>query len=1470
MKSTFALALALLALGFPAAAQTIRTWFASGGGSWQDPANWAGGLLPNSATEAARFTNAAAITVTVDAPGGVTVGGISLGSQSVTLNAGTGGGLTLAGATPWLTNAGQLTVNVPLTSAGFTKQGAGTLSLTADNRTTLAGANLIIAEGQLRGYNSTNATGLELGDASTTITLRTNSQLRFYQVSSGARTYAPTLRLAGSGISGGNPGALNHDSSTTLAAAEIAWAGDLILDGDATIAGQNNGTFRLNRVTGLGQTLTLNVPALTTTITGAVNVTSLVKQGAGTAFFDSGEVLQTGALNVQGGVLALGAGTSLTGVSNLTLNGGATLDLGGSATPNLVLGVGRSFTCPGSLATTLRGGVVVNPGGQFGPGTGTTNYSTVTVTNLVVANGGTLAFDLPPTAAATGDRLATHNLTLSQPTPVVLNFPAGSPEKWAPYTLMTYTGALNGNVTNLTTTPPVGINFATFSSATPGVITVTFSDTTNAPVINLTNGVLTYSALGNATITLGGSCELQLTAASNPLPGSIVNFTSPDAFLVLPNLLPSVVVSSVLSRLRVNGAPAVADSSVRVVQCAMGAMVCAHPAGFQALRVFSGPHFTGASLALNSWTQYKGAALGTLNTNISSFRLKRGYLATFAQNENGSGRSECYVAQDGDLEISLLPATLDKACRFVVVYPWRWTAKKGIAGNIESGLNVRWKYNWNLDQNSTRDLEYVPIRQTRWWPGLGENWQTRGASHLLGYNEPDKSDQANIAVGDAIWSWPDLLAPGLRVGAPAVSDGGRDGWLYPFLDQADAAGLRVDFVPVHYYWCRNPSDAAGAASQMYDFLKATYDRVKRPLWITEWNNGANWTGCGDPSFAQQQAAVAAMIEMLDNTPFVERYALYNWVEDVRRLKWDDGSLTAAGTTYRDKASPVGHVQAMPGNGLRSLAQLRFETNTLDTAGYGNNGVTTGSPAYTNGLRGQALVFDGVNTVVTLPTTVARGSGFTFAAWLRWGGGANWQRIFDFGNSTTHYLFLTPSSGSGTLRFAIKNGGAEQIVETSALASNQWRHVAVTLSGSTARLYVNGVQAAVNTGLTITPASFSPRINRLGKSHFSADPLFRGAMDEVLLTDYALSAAQVAALLANTPPAFTNGSLARGPVFVGQSPGLTLAGTATDADANDSLTFNKVAGPAWLTVAANGALGGTPAASDLGTNTFTVRVTDAAGLSGFAVLTLSVLQPPPVLPVQAPRTLYEQTLLRVTNTASSGVAPLTYTLLNPPTGASITAAGLILWAPTETQGPGSYSLTTMVTDGQTPAQRATNSFAVTVLESNLPPTLPPLADVVLNVGQWLRLTNTATDPDWPPNTLTYALDTGPGDAALDPVTGVLTWRPPVSAAGTSNAFTLRVTDDGVPSLSAMQSFAVLVNSLTPVTLAPATFSATGIQFLLSGEPGPDYTIETALALAPDAGWSAVLTTNLVTSPLAVEVPRPADGSPQRFYRVRIGP
>jgi hypothetical protein len=317
---------------------------------------------------------------------------------------------------------------------------------------------------------------------------------------------------------------------------------------------------------------------------------------------------------------------------------------------------------------------------------------------------------------------------------------------------------------------------------------------------------------------------------------------------------------------------------------------------------------TGPSMPLQCHVEYDNAKLGTMKMAISSFRLKRGYMATIAQEENGIGISRNYVAQDGDVEVNELPGGLDKNVRFIRIFPWRWVSKKGIAGDIWQKFNPGWYYNWNIANNSSPELEYVPIRQNAWWPDLKQDWKARGAIHILGYNEPDHKDQSNMTVDEAIGHWHELLATGLRVGSPAVSDGGLK-WLYEFMDKADAAHLRVDFVDVHYYRAySNPADPKGAANQFYNYLKEIHDRTQRPIWITEFNNGANWTKAPKPTYEQEKATIAAMIEMLDRTPFVERYAIYNWVEDVRNVQRKDGSLTPAGEVYRDEISPFSYIQ----------------------------------------------------------------------------------------------------------------------------------------------------------------------------------------------------------------------------------------------------------------------------------------------------------------------------------------------------------------------------------------------------------------------------------------------------------------------------------------------------------------------------------------------------------------------------------
>src|SRR5262249_47426021 len=154
-----------------------------------------------------------------------------------------------------------------------------------------------------------------------------------------------------------------------------------------------------------------------------------------------------------------------------------------------------------------------------------------------------------------------------------------------------------------------------------------------AQTLVITNGVQAYVSLTNTTVTMSNRCELRVTSSAAPISGCLINLNSPDSFFALPSVHPSTVVASYLSQVRVNGAAAVADSNCRVVQYGSGAMIVPHAPSLQPLQVFSLPHFMGTSASLSQYVYYTGTGLGTMNANISSFKLKRGYMATFAQNE---------------------------------------------------------------------------------------------------------------------------------------------------------------------------------------------------------------------------------------------------------------------------------------------------------------------------------------------------------------------------------------------------------------------------------------------------------------------------------------------------------------------------------------------------------------------------------------------------------------------------------------------------------------------------------------------------------------------------------------------------------------------------------------------------------------------------------------------------------------------
>ncbi|HKQ40044.1 MAG TPA: putative Ig domain-containing protein, partial [Verrucomicrobiae bacterium] len=184
---------------------------------------------------------------------------------------------------------------------------------------------------------------------------------------------------------------------------------------------------------------------------------------------------------------------------------------------------------------------------------------------------------------------------------------------------------------------------------------------------------------------------------------------------------------------------------------------------------------------------------------------------------------------------------------------------------------------------------------------------------------------------------------------------------------------------------------------------------------------------------------------------------------------------------------------------------------------------------------------------------------------------------------------------------------------------------------------------------------------------------------------------------------------------------------------------------------------------------------------------------------------EETSFNYTVEASDSDIPLnslTWQLgPNAPIGMSINPAnGTLSWLPGESRGPGEYPLTITVRDNGSPQLSATRSLRVIVREVNRAPNLDPIPTQVTLVESTLTVSASATDPDVPAQQFFFSLAPGaPRGARIDAASGVFTWTPTRSFAMTTNPVTVRVTDNGVPSLSAEQTFSIIVGDLLEARL-----------------------------------------------------------------------
>jgi hypothetical protein len=296
-----------------------------------------------------------------------------------------------------------------------------------------------------------------------------------------------------------------------------------------------------------------------------------------------------------------------------------------------------------------------------------------------------------------------------------------------------------------------------------------------------------------------------------------------------------------------------------------------------------------------------------------------------------------------------------------------------------------------------------------------------------------------------------------------------------------------------------------------------------------------------------------------------------------------GSINSLGVYTAGASAGTATIRASSGNNTASstvtiastIAWYKADSTTgstlVDSSGSNSNAALTGAYSWGTGVGANDITFSG--GYATLPTGIVSSlTNFTIAAWINVTSLSSWERIFDFGTGTSGYMFLSPDNGStNTLRFSITTNGYsnEQQLNGPAISLGVWTHVAVTLAGTVGTLYVNGVAVTSNPAMTLNPSSLGVTTqNYLGKSQFSGDPAYSGAIDDFRIYNQALSPQQVLELAAPTVlvPAAVSTSTVTGTT-------VNLSVTAIDVTAGQpSLIYNwSVLGtpPAAVTFTANG-------------------------------------------------------------------------------------------------------------------------------------------------------------------------------------------------------------------------------------------------------------------------------------------------------------
>ena len=232
--------------------------------------------------------------------------------------------------------------------------------------------------------------------------------------------------------------------------------------------------------------------------------------------------------------------------------------------------------------------------------------------------------------------------------------------------------------------------------------------------------------------------------------------------------------------------------------------------------------------------------------------------------------------------------------------------------------------------------------------------------------------------------------------------------------------------------------------------------------------------------------------------------------------WSDGGAQSHSITVptTGQSYTATYTAAAPPSGLAGAWGFGEGggTTTADASGNGNTATLLNGPTWVAGKYGTGLSFDGANDNLSIPNSTSlniSGSALTLSMWINpatsTGDSVVLGKFWNAGMTSPYYQYAIELSGGRPYLYIGTASGLVGAVMDTALALNQWSHLAIAFNGSQAQFYVNGTLAGTKP-LTATMTARG-QLMRVG-ADASPWQFYRGALDNLRIYNRTLTATEV--------------------------------------------------------------------------------------------------------------------------------------------------------------------------------------------------------------------------------------------------------------------------------------------------------------------------------------------------------------------------